>query len=129
MNSFYLHVIAITFSPAATALNLHSSYLDEIQQKYAYLTLNSSNRCYGANGGKTVLQELHKLWKRKHHTKHLKELCLRNEHTYEQINKNNPKFEIGQPVMVKNHADHTFKLKYLHSTPPITKSPLTKNQL
>ena len=29
------------------------------------------------------------------------------------INKNNPKFEIDQPVMVKNHACHTFEPKYL----------------
>ena len=31
----------------------------------------------------------------------------------QQISKNNPKFEIGQPVMFKNHACCTFKQKYL----------------
>ena len=45
--------------------------------------------------------------------KHLKKLHERNEHMDQQINKNNPKFEIGQLVIVKNHTHHTFKPKYL----------------
>ena len=31
----------------------------------------------------------------------------------QQISTNDPKFGIGQPVMVKNYAHCTFKLKYL----------------
>ena len=34
-------------------------------------------------------------------------------HIDQQISKNNPTFEIGQPVMVKNHARCIFKPKYL----------------
>ena len=55
--------------------------------------LNNNNIYYGTSGGKTVLEKLHKLLK--HHTKHLKEMCQSNEHKDQQINKNNPKFEIG----------------------------------
>ena len=73
--------------------------------------LNKSNRYYVTNEGKIVLEELHKLWK--HHAKHIRQLCQRNEHKDQQINKHNPKFEIGQPVMVKNHVCHTFETKYL----------------
>ena len=47
---------------------------------------------------KIVLKELNKLWT--HHAKHLKEMHLRNEHMNQQVSKNNPKFEIGQPFMV-----------------------------
>ena len=68
--------------------------------------LNNSNRYYSTHEGKVVLEELHKLWK--HHTNHLKEMCLWNEHMNHQISSNNPKFEIGQLVMVKNHAHHEF---------------------
>ena len=43
MNSFHLLIIAITYFPAAKAPNLHSSlYLDEIQQKDAYLTIQTT---------------------------------------------------------------------------------------
>ena len=72
--------------------------------------LNSIKRHYGSNEGKIVLGELHKLWK--HHAKHLKEMHQRNEHIDHQISKKNPKFQISQPVMVKNHAHHTFKSQY-----------------
>ena len=41
--------------------------------------LSSTNRYYGTNKGKTILEELHKLWE--HHTAHLKELCQRKEYT------------------------------------------------
>ena len=40
-------------------------------------------------------------------------MCQRNEYMDHQNSNNNPKFEIGQIVMVKNHAFHTFKSKYL----------------
>ena len=73
--------------------------------------LNNNNTYYGTSEGKIVLEELHKLWK--HHAKHLKEMHQRNKHMDQQISKNYPKFEIGQLVMVKNHACHTFETKYL----------------
>ena len=57
------------------------------------------------------MEELHKLWN--HHTAHLKELHQRKEYTDQQNNKNNTKLKIGQPVMVKNHACHTFEPKHL----------------
>ena len=57
------------------------------------------------------MEELHKLWK--HHTKHLKEMYHRNEHMDQQIGNNNLKFEIDQPIMVKNHACHKFEPKCL----------------
>ena len=57
------------------------------------------------------MEESHKLWK--HHAEHQRELHQRNEHKDQQIYKNNPKFEIGQPLTVKNHAHHTFEPKYL----------------
>ena len=66
---------------------------------------------YGTNEGKIILEEFHILWK--HHNKHLKEMHQGNEHMYQQISKNNPKFESGQQVMVKKHACCTFKLQYL----------------
>ena len=72
---------------------------------------NNNNRYYGTNEGKIVLGEHHKLWK--HLAKHLKEMHQRNEHKDQQINKKNPTFEIGQPVMVKNYAYHTFETKYI----------------
>ena len=37
----------------------------------------------------------------------------KNEHRDQQINKKNPTFKIGQPVMGENHAHHTFEPKYL----------------
>ena len=37
----------------------------------------------------------------------------RNEHMDHQIGNSNPKFEVGKPVMVRNHAHHTFEPKYL----------------
>ena len=40
-------------------------------------------------------------------------MCQRNEDMNHQISNNNPKFEIGQLVMFKNHAHHTFEPKYL----------------
>ena len=58
-----------------------------------------------------ILEELHKLWK--HHTAHPRGLTQREENTDQQIKVNNAKFEICQPVMVKNHAHHTFEPKYL----------------
>ena len=57
------------------------------------------------------MEEFHKLWK--HHAKHIKELCQRNEHMDQQINEENPKFQIGHPVMIMIHACHTFEPKYL----------------
>ena len=41
----------------------------------------------------------------------IRELCQRKGYTDQQINKNNAKFEIGKPVMVKSHACHTFQMK------------------
>ena len=43
----------------------------------------------------------------------MRELHKRNKHRDQQINKDNPKFEIGQLVMVKSYAYHTFEPKYL----------------
>ena len=57
------------------------------------------------------MEELYKLWK--HHTTHVRELCQRKEYTEQQVNKNNTKFKLGQPVMVKNHACQTSEPKYL----------------
>ena len=54
--------------------------------------LNNNNRYYGTNEGKIVLEELNKLWK--HHTQYLRQLHQRNKQKDQQINKNNPKFEI-----------------------------------
>ena len=72
---------------------------------------NNSNRYYGTNERKILLEELYKLWK--HHAKYPKKLHQRDEHTDQQITKNNPKFEMGHLVMIKNHAHHTFESKYL----------------
>ena len=44
--------------------------------------INKSNRCYGTNEGKMVLEELHKLWK--HHTNHFNEMH-KNEQMDHQI--------------------------------------------
>ena len=41
------------------------------------------------------------------------ELHQRKKYTDQEINKNNTKFEIGQPVMINNHGHHTFEPKYL----------------
>ena len=76
-----------------------------------HLTYLNNKRYYGTNEGKIVLEELHKLGK--HHAKHLRELYQRNEHKDQQINKNNPKLEIGQVVIVVNHAHPIFEPKYL----------------
>ena len=48
-----------------------------------------------------------------HHATHLKELHQRKKCKYQQINNDNTKFKISQPVMVKNHAHHTVEPKYL----------------
>ena len=56
------------------------------------------------------MEELHKLWK--HHTNHLTEMHQRNENKDVQSYNNNPKFEVGQPV-VRNHVCCTFEPKYL----------------
>ena len=58
-----------------------------------------------------MLEEHLKLWK--HHTVHLKEVYQRNENPTEQSHNNSSKFEIDQPVMVKNHTHHTLEPKYL----------------
>ena len=73
--------------------------------------LKNSNRYYETNEGKTVLEKCNKLWK--HHAIHLKEMNQRNEHRDQQTRRTDPKFKIDQPVMVKNHACHTFEPKYL----------------
>ena len=84
---------------------------------------------------KTLLEELHKLLK--HHAAHLKKLCQGNENPNEQINYNSTKFEIGQPVMVKNHACHTLNLniywitwyyKYLMTATSCSYHQLAKNK-
>ena len=107
MNSFHSLVIVIIYFQVATALNLHSfSYLDEIQQKDAYLTLTI------ATG---IMVQMKAIWFWKNST-NMEAPCqppIRNEHTDQQNSNNNPKFEIGQLVMLKNHAHHTFKPKYL----------------
>ena len=72
---------------------------------------NNCNRYYGNNRGKIILEKLHKLWK--HHAEHLKDLCQWTENPTEHNHNNSTEFEIGQPVVVKNHACHTFKPKYL----------------
>ena len=58
-----------------------------------------------------IIGRTHKLWKNQ--IVHLKELCQIKEETDQQNNKDNTKFENGQPVMVKNYACHTFESKYL----------------
>ena len=73
--------------------------------------LNNSDKYYGTNKGKIILEELCKLGK--HHKAYLRELCQRKEYTDQQINKNNTKIANGQPVIVKYHACHTFNPKYL----------------
>ena len=40
-------------------------------------------------------------------------MCQRKEHKDQEIHKDNPKFETGQLVMVKNHICHNFELNYL----------------
>ena len=85
MNSSHSLVIAITYFPAAMALNLRSSLcLDEIHVGGCLTHCNNSNRYYGINEGKIVLEEPHELWK--HHAKHLGKLHQRNEHKDQQIN-------------------------------------------
>ena len=69
--------------------------------------LKNSNRYYGSNQGKIIMEELHKLWK--HHPNYLRKMHQRDEHLDHQIGNNNPKFEVDQPVMVKNHACHSFE--------------------
>ena len=49
----------------------------------------------------------------KHNRAHLNDLCQRKGNPTGHNHNNNTKFEINQPVMVKNHAHHTFKPKYL----------------
>ena len=111
MNSINLLIIAITYFQEAMALNLHSSLcFDEIQQEDDNITLTTTIGIMAPMKGKN-LDELHKSWK--YHTKDLKEMCQRNEHMDQQISGNNSKFEIGQPVMVKNHVHYTFDPKYL----------------
>ena len=73
--------------------------------------LNNCTSYYENSKEKIILEELHKLWK--HHTAHLKELHQKNENSTGQNPNNSTKFEIGQPVMVKNHTCHIFKPKYL----------------
>ena len=58
--------------------------------------LNNSNRYYGTNEGKIILQELHKLWK--HHTTQLRELHQRNE--YEMNLQTNKLLEIIKSLKV-----------------------------
>ena len=53
------------------------------------------------------MEELHKLWK--HPTNHLREMHQRNEHEAVPSCNNNPKFQVGQPVMVMNHTHFTFE--------------------
>ena len=73
--------------------------------------LNNNNRYYGTKEGKIVLEELHKSWK--YHANHFREMHQRNEHMDHQIGNINPKFEVGQLVMVRNHAHHTYEPKHL----------------
>ena len=71
------------------------------------LTLpKNCSRYYRNNRGKIILEELHKLWK--HHTAHLKDLCQRKENTGHN-HSNSTKFEIGQPVVVKNSCTSYFQ--------------------
>ena len=60
---------------------------------------------------KIILEELHKLWKQ--HAVHSQGLCQRKRNPTGYNHSNNEKFKIGQPVIVKNHACHTFEPKYL----------------
>ena len=72
--------------------------------------LNNSERYYGTKEGKIVLEELYKL--RKQYTTHLKEMHQRNGYMDHQIENDNLTFEVGQSVMVRNHACHTFEPKF-----------------
>ena len=76
--------------------------------------LNNSNRYYGTNKGNTVLEELHKLWK--HHTDHLREMVKEMSMRMFKAATIAPSLKVvttGQPVMVRNHACHTFEPKHL----------------
>ena len=57
------------------------------------------------------MEQLYKLLK--HHITHLKDLHQRKENPTEQNQNSSMTFGNGQPVMIKNHAYHTFEPKYL----------------
>ena len=73
--------------------------------------LNNCSRYYGDNNGKIILVKHTKLWK--HHAAYLKDILYRNDSSKLLKPRNNTKFEIGQVVMVENHAHHAFKPKHL----------------
>ena len=73
--------------------------------------LNNCSRYHGDNSGQIILAELHKMWK--HHATYLKDIQYRKDDSKPYKPRNNTKFEIGQTVMLNNHAHHTPKPKYL----------------
>ena len=73
--------------------------------------LNNFSRCYGVDNGKIILAKLQKLWK--HDAAYLKYIHYSMDESKSCKPRNNTKFEIGQAVMVKNHAHHTLKPKNL----------------
>ena len=91
---------------------LSSFCLDKIQQKDACLYLNNGNRYYGNNEGKIVLEDLHKFWK--HHAQNTSKKCIKEMSTWaNKLVRITQIWNMAQPVMVKNHARHTFEPKYL----------------
>ena len=107
MNSFHLLAIVVTYFQASLFFLMFGCNPAEGHLSH----LNNSNKYYDTNEGKIVLEELYKLWK--HHANHLNGIHQRNEHMNNQSSNNNPKFKIGQAVIVKNHALHTLEPKYL----------------
>ena len=71
---------------------------------------NCSRYCEN-NRRKTELEEPHKLWKC--HAAYLKDFYQRKGNPTGHNHNNTTKFKIGQPVIVKYHAHHTFEPKYL----------------
>ena len=93
------------------APNPHFSlFLDKIEQKDICHTLTIVTGIMAQIRDKIVLEELPKL--RKHDTNHLREMYQRNEHKDILSCNNNSRFEVGQPVMIKNFAYHIFEPKY-----------------
>ena len=70
--------------------------------------LNNCCRYYRDDKGKIILAELCKLWK--HQATYLKDICNGKDNSIPSKPANNSKFEIGQVVIVRNHANQNLVL-------------------
>ena len=111
MNYYHLHVASTTYSLVAMELNHNLSQFGHEPAEGQLTHLNNCSRFHRDNRGKIMLAKLQKLWK--HHAAYLKDVHYRKDKFKPCKPRNNIKFEIGQTVMVKIHACHTLKPKYL----------------